>query len=446
MLERVSYSLSFRLLLIFVVLGGLFVFGTMKAIQRFYNSDDIRGLISGHLSLHVHYVREDIGIPPNIERAIAITQSVPVDIRIDGPDMDWASDPNFPPLSALEFAPSPKFSDDPDAWVDELQGVEFAAWNGHNFLKMSQGGYDIVVSTPRIADSADSFGIVPQILALGLTFLLCAYFAVRWLFRPIVSIREGAAHIGRGNFNYRISRVRRDQLGDLAADINRLAGDVESMLDAKRALLLGISHELRTPLSRMRLTLEFLEDEENADSLRAEIIEMEKIVTALLEAERLTGRHARLNRTQVVIGELIAELLDDFFARERSRITLQQPQDPVTVDIDEGRVTLMLKNLVANALRYSDARDGPVELSFAVVAHELVFRVRDHGPGMSSEQAARIGEPFYRGDPSRARSSGGTGLGLYLASLVARAHGGKLALIATDGPGATFEVRLPIAS
>lgn len=59
MLERLSYSLSFRLLLIFLVLGGLFVFGTMKAIQRFYNSDDIRGLISGHLSLHVHYVREE---------------------------------------------------------------------------------------------------------------------------------------------------------------------------------------------------------------------------------------------------------------------------------------------------------------------------------------------------------------------------------------------------
>ncbi|MDH4125961.1 MAG: sensor histidine kinase, partial [Gammaproteobacteria bacterium] len=96
--------------------------------------------------------------------------------------------------------------------------------------------------------------------------------------------------------------------------------------------------------------------------------------------------------------------------------------------------------------RYSAPADGPVELSFEVSPGELVFRVRDHGPGMPGEQAARIGEPFYRGDPSRARSSGGTGLGLYLASLVARAHGGTLALIATDQPGACFEIRLPIAS
>jgi signal transduction histidine kinase len=446
MFSRFSYSLSFRLLVIFLVLGGLFVFGTMKAIQRFYNSDDIRGLISGHLSLHVHYVREDIGVPPNIERALAITRSVPVDIRISGPDVDWASDPAFPLMSALDFAPSPKFSDEPDAWVDELQGVEFAALDGHNFLKMKQGGYDIVVSTPRIADEGDRFGIVPQILGLGLTFLLCAYFAVRWLFRPIVSIREGAAHIGRGNFDFRISKVRHDQLGDLAADINRLAGDVESMLDAKRALLLGISHELRTPLSRMRLTLEFLEDEKNAASLRVEIMEMEKIVASLLEAERLNERHAKLARTRVVVAELVAELLDDFFDRERGRIRVRQPQQPVVAEIDEARVTLMLKNLVANALRYSKSSDGPVELEFESLPGELVFRVRDRGPGMSSEQAARIGEPFYRGDPSRARSSGGTGLGLYLASLVAKAHGGTLALIASDGAGASFEVRLPIAS
>ena len=446
MIKRFSYSLSFRLLLIFLVLGGLFVFGTMKAIQRFYNSDDIRGLISGHLSLHVHYVREDIGTPPNIERAIAITQSVPVDIRISGPDMDWASDPNFPPLSQLEFGPSPKFSDEPDAWVDELQGIEFAAFAGHNFLKMRQGGYEIVVSSPRIADRGEKFGLVPQILALGLTFLLCAYFAVRWLFRPIVSIREGAAHIGRGNFDYRISKVRRDQLGDLAADINQLAADVESMLDAKRALLLGISHELRTPLSRMRLTLEFLDDEENAASLKAEIIEMEKIVAALLEAERLTGRHARLAKTKVVIGELVAELLDDFFAREKDRIVVRQPPAPVMAKVDEARVLLMLKNLLANALRYSTATDGPIELSFEEDAGDLVFRVRDHGPGLSREQAARLGEPFYRGDPSRARSSGGTGLGLYLASLVARAHGGSLALLASEEPGAHFEIRLPLAS
>jgi signal transduction histidine kinase len=444
MVKYFRQSLSFRLMVIFLVLGGLFVFGTMKAIQRFYNSDDIRGLISGHLSLHVHYVLEDIGVPPKIERAIAITESVPVDIRIEGPDIDWASDENFPELRDLDFAPSPKFSDRPGAWIDELQGVEFAVLEDHRFLKMQQADYAIVVSTPKIADTSTGPDLVLQILLMGLTFLLIGYLAVQWLFRPIRSIREGTAHIGRGHFDFRISNVRNDQLGEMASDINKLASDVENMLDAKRALLLGISHELRTPLSRMRLTLEFVEDEENVASLKAEIVEMEKIVASLLEAERLNGRHARLNRSSVDIGELIDQLIEDFFDRDRERIQVHRPGEAVEVEVDPIRIALMLKNLIGNALQYSSADDGLIEVSYAVAGDELVFRVRDHGPGISREQADRLGEPFYRGDPSRARSSGGTGLGLYLALLVAKAHGGILALQDNNEPGADFEIRLPI--
>ncbi|MDH3417101.1 MAG: hypothetical protein OEM64_12400, partial [Gammaproteobacteria bacterium] len=189
MLNRLTRSLSFRLLMIFLVLGGLFVFGTFKAIQRFYNSDEIRGLISGHLSLHVSYVREDIGVPPRIDRAIAITEKVPVDIRILGPDIDWASDPAFPRLEQLTFEPSPRFSNDPGAWAGELQGVDFADLDNHDFLRMRQGDYEVVVATPRISDVSDGPALVPLVLGLGLSFLLAAYAAVTWLFRPIQTIR-----------------------------------------------------------------------------------------------------------------------------------------------------------------------------------------------------------------------------------------------------------------
>ncbi|MDJ0813347.1 MAG: HAMP domain-containing sensor histidine kinase [Woeseiaceae bacterium] len=446
MLSRLSRSLSLRLLLIFLVLGGLFVLGTINAIQRFYNSDQIRGLISGHLSLHVSYVREDIGVPPRIERALAITKKVPVDIRIFGPDIDWASNPEFPRVEDLSFVPSPRFSDSPDAWVDELAGVDFAELGIHSFLRMRQGGYDIVVSTPRIADEPSGLPLIPSIIGLGLTFLLIGYAAAHWLFRPIRKIRDGAAAIGRGNFNLRITDIRRDQLGELANEINKLAGDVESMLDAKRALLLGISHELRTPLSRMNLALEFVDDEESAESLRAEIREMETIVVALLEAERLNSRHAPLNRTDTNVGGLLNELVDDFFSRDQNRIRVEFPDDDLRANIDEARITLLLKNLVSNALRYSKPEDGPVILSASATDTDLVFGVRDHGPGLSADQAAHIGEPFYRSDKSRTRESGGTGLGLYLASLVATAHGGSLELLDTGQPGAAFEARIPLTT
>jgi signal transduction histidine kinase len=447
MIKRLARSLSFRLLVIFLLLGGLFVYGTMVAIRWVYNSDDIRGLISGHLSLHVQYVREDIGNPPRIDRAIAITERVPVDIRILGPDIDWASDPDFPRLSELDFGPSPAFSDDPGAWVDELLGVEFASQGDHNFLRMSSGDngeYDIVVVTPRIADVRTGPDLSYIIVGLGLTFLLLGYSAVSWLFKPIRAIRTGTEQIGRGNFDHRIERIRQDQLGDLAADINKLADDVQNMLDAKRALLLGISHELRTPLSRLRLLIEFIDDVDKQQELKAEVVEMEKIIVALLEAERLNSRHEPLVRSEIRVRALVDELIDDFFSRDRDRIRLIDRSDGVSANVDEARVTLLLKNLVSNALRYSPADSGPVELTVAVESDELCLRVRDHGPGIPAEEAEHIGEPFYRGDPSRTRDTGGTGLGLYLAMLVARAHGGSLNLVDAAGQGACFEARLPL--
>ncbi|MDJ0918329.1 MAG: HAMP domain-containing sensor histidine kinase [Woeseiaceae bacterium] len=445
MLRRFSRSLSFRLFAIFLLLGGTFAYGAISAIRFVYNSDDIRGLISGHLSLHVYYVQKDIGDPPRIERALNITESVPVDIRILGPDIDWASDENFPRLSELQFGPSPAFSDDPGAWVDELNDVQFAATDLHNFLLLKSGEYDVVVSTPKISDTTRGPPLRLIIVSMGLAFLLLGYFAVSWLFKPIKRIREGASHIGRGNFDHRIKNIRSDQLGDLATDINQLAENVEHMLNAKRALLLGISHELKTPLSRMRIQTELIDNEEDQESMKAEVVEMDKIVMTLLEAERLSEGHAPLMRRPTRVGDLIESMVDDYFSRDTDRLLLDMREPDLVVDLDRPRMELCLKNLVSNALRYSPPDSGPVTISVRSSPYEVVFRIRDQGPGIPADQAEHIGEPFYRSDPSRDRQTGGTGLGLYLATLVARAHGGSLDLVDKREPGACFEVRIPLA-
>ncbi len=145
----------------------------------------------------------------------------------------------------------------------------------------------------------------------------------------------------------------------------------------------------------------------------------------------------------MTIGDLIKELIDDFFSRDLERITIDLPAGPLVASLDDARIKLMLKNLISNALRYSKPEDGPVKLSVSATPADIVLSVADQGPGLSQEQAEHIGEPFYRSDPSRTRASGGTGLGLYLAKLVATAHGGTLQLIDTDGQGACFEARLP---
>ncbi len=441
MIERLTRSLSFRLLAIFLILAAAFVYFATIGIRWLYSEDDLRELISGHLSLHVDYVRADIGDPPRIARAIEITRRVPVDIRISGNGFEWASDPAFPAMDALNFGESDIFGEDPGAWLDELENVEFAALGPHKFLKIDQGAFDIVVSSPRIAEGTPGPDLLPIILAIGLIWLFVAYLCVSWLFRPIRAIREGAAKIGRGNFDHRITAYRHDQLGDLAEDVNKLAGDVRGMLDAKRHLLLGISHELRSPLSRLRLALEFIGDSDQKESIRVEIAEMEEIIASLLEAERLNTRHAPIQRSSVLVRELIDQLIDTYFERDRARIHVETEDERIEADVDHVRVALLLKNLLSNAIRY--AGDGPITIHVAKDDSDLIISVADTGPGFSDDMQANFGEPFYRGDPSRTRNTGGYGLGLYLARLVAEAHGGKLAIDTDYTDGAKLVATLP---
>jgi signal transduction histidine kinase len=190
--------------------------------------------------------------------------------------------------------------------------------------------------------------------------------------------------------------------------------------------------------------LELLDDEAARGKLKPEITEMEKIVASLLEAERLSHRHDTLARTQVRIGELINDLVDDFFDRQRDRLIVDNRAGGLTCEVDEARITLLLKNLISNAMRYTSRESGPIELAVFQRNSELILRVSDQGPGMSKEQAGHLGEPFYRGDPSRTRDTGGTGLGLYLATMIAEAHGGELQLLNPGEPGARFECRIPI--
>ncbi|MGB5345815.1 MAG: ATP-binding protein [Woeseia sp.] len=447
MLERPSRSLSFRLLIIFLTLAASFVYFSIAAVRWVYDTDEVRELVSGHLSLHIDYVLDDIGEPPRIARAIAITRRVPVDIRIAGPQIDWASDPDFPLMSELDFNTGMALSDTAGAWLSRLPNAEFATFDEHTFLRIRRGDHAIIVASPKIADDVSNRTLMPIIVGVGLTLVLFAYLAVRWLFRPVTAIRRGAARIGQGRFDERIKNVRHDQLGDLAEDINRMAADVQGMLDAKRQLLLGISHELRTPLSRLRLAIELLDGNDqpefDADGMRGDIDEMDKVITSLLEAEHLNSRHAALHLAECDAKLMIETLISDFFARDRQRIRTEFRGTGRPANIDEARVALMIKNLISNALRYSGPEAGPVEVILEMRASELLLRVQDHGPGIAEEHRDRIGEPFFRGDPSRTRATGGSGLGLYLATLVARAHGGTLTLDRNYHDGAAFEVLIP---
>jgi signal transduction histidine kinase len=283
----------------------------------------------------------------------------------------------------------------------------------------------------------------PAIALMSIIVLAGCYFSVRWLVKPIKWIQKGTARIGQGDLDYRIRSTRRDDLGDLAADINHMADDVRDMLEAKRQLLLAISHELRSPLTRAKVALEFLDDGQVKHNLLGDIREMERLIADLLESERMNAGHTTLQRSPVELGSMLQSLVHTEFHDRFNRINLHLPLQPVVREVDEVRVRLVAKNLIENALRYTPPDAAPVEVELTAKPGMVVLRVRDHGPGIPKEHLARVTEPFYRADPARSRSTGGLGLGLYLARRIAEAHRGSLVIESELGQGTLCTVTIP---
>ena len=179
-LKRLSRSLSFRLLVIFLALAASFVYFSISALRWVYDTDELRELVSGHLSLHIDYVLDDIGDPPQIARAIAITRRVPVDIRIAGPAIDWASDSSFPKLDELDFGGEEVLGAAANGLLGQLENARFAQLGDHRFLRIGRGDHAIIVSSPKISDTVTNRALAPIIVSVGLSLVLLAYLAVRW--------------------------------------------------------------------------------------------------------------------------------------------------------------------------------------------------------------------------------------------------------------------------
>jgi signal transduction histidine kinase len=450
-LRRIGRSLSARLLGIFMVTSLVYAVASDYAVQAVLDRDYLREIIGSHIALHTRYVLQDLGVPPDIENARIMTESNPMDIRIVGPGMDWTSDPQFPPLESIPFQQTNFFerirasAADDDPWAQTLERMDFARYRRHSYVRVRQGDYEIAFVTPKIK-TVPSVPDVTAPIIVGLVSILvlaACYFGVRWLIRPIKWIKLGAGRIGQGDLDYRIPKIRNDDLGDLTQDINRMADDVQEMLEAKRQLLLAISHELRSPLTRTKVALEFLDNKKIRQGILEDVEEMERLISDLLEGERLNTRHTKLQLAPTDLSELIDELVQTDFSHQLDRIKLVCPPGSVQQEVDAIRIRLLIKNLLDNALCYSPDDSPPVELTLTRTADIVEIRVLDHGSGMSASQAEQATEPFYRADPARCRDTGGFGLGLYLCRRIVEAHGGTLTIRSEEGQGTQVTVRLP---
>jgi len=384
----------------------------------------LRGSWQGYAQPLVNHYADllaaEIGSPPNLARAQALAERLPLRIRIEGPGGRWDSQP--------EADRRRHWNDDP---------LADSPW--HPARTLADGSRVVFsLAEPARADRPRYIGWVTLIALLALTAV--AYAFVHRMLRPLADIRAGALRFGAGDFSQAIPLRRRDELGVLAQQINSMAAGLRERLDAKRQLLLAISHELRSPLTRARVNAELVAEGPERDALLRDLAEMRDLITDLLESERLAAGHTALLREATDANALVAQVLTAHFPGRAVSLDLASALPAVA--LDPVQVKLMIRNLVDNALRHGGAAGTPPSVSTAIDGDALVVTVRDHGPGVGDEQLAHLAEAFYRSDSARARETGGVGLGLYLSRLVAQAHGGSLSF-RHGTPGLVAEVRLP---
>lgn len=287
-------------------------------------------------------------------------------------------------------------------------------------------------------------------LHVGLLILLCvvilavvltAHAFLRHLLRPLRELSDGVQRLSDGELDVELQCSVHDEFGRLTDAFNFMVRRVRDMIGVRDQLLIDVSHELCSPLTRMKVTLEMLPEDEHRMRLADDIADMERMVTTLLELERLRSGHGlRFARMDLIaiLHEVAGKFQDGL-----PGVRVVSAEQVLFVDIDGEKIRTVLRNLLDNAVKYSLAGSGPIELRVERGAGTVVARVTDEGVGIPDADIARIFEPFYRVDLSRSKDTGGYGLGLSICKRVMEAHGGDITVARGAGGGTSFTLTLP---
>ena len=398
------------------------------SIQTFTRDNAAIETIPDFFARNVESIIEDIGTPPNLSNAMRLAAELDWSINIRNPIMRWSSDGDY------------RLNLDNSSFVRSLtDDAEIRSSDNEDMIVVRRDGYDFYLYQRSLDESAANLAVLYIGLALAGFVLFVNYFMVNRLLDPVRMLRRGAERIRGGDLSYRVHNDRQDELGALTDSINHMADSLQSMLEAKRQLLLAISHELRTPLTKAKLRLEFMPDSIEKQKLGEDIDEIDQLIGDLIEAERLNDEHTALSAEPVQLAEFVESVVDQYFSYEGGLEIILPAEDREYV-IDKLRIRLLLTNLLNNAIRHGRDNALRVEVIFQEDSATLV--VEDQGEGIGPEHIAQVCEPFYRADSARQRNTGGFGLGLYLCRLIAQAHGGTLEIESELGKGTRISVQV----
>ena len=293
------------------------------------------------------------------------------------------------------------------------------------------------------------------VLGVAVTIILAivlGWFAARNLTKPLDKLTRSVRRIGQGSTNEKVDIENDDEIGELALAFNQMSTELSRANDARVQMFADISHELRTPITAIAGTLEnkLMKNEdcspEEISALYDEMLRLGGMVTELQNISRLDAGHMPINKTLIDFKSFVEDFLVIVEADAESRnitVKVEYANDLPYCYADPERLKQIVLNLVSNALRYTT--DGGVVILNAWADKEnFIFSVSDTGIGMSEEECAHVFDRFYRSDRSRARETGGTGLGMAITQGLVLAHDGRIEIKSKKDVGTTFTVYLPL--
>ncbi|MGY1749885.1 MtrAB system histidine kinase MtrB [Modestobacter sp. SYSU DS0511] len=319
-------------------------------------------------------------------------------------------------------------------------------------LDQEQESLELIRSTVVISGTA----LVLFVVGIGVL-------VTRLVVDPVRRAAAGAQRLAEGHLEERLAVRGEDELARLATSFNAMADSLqrqitqlEGLSQLQQRFTSDVSHELRTPLTTVQMAAAVLHDARDefdpavarsAELLQAELNRFEVLLSDLLEISRYDAGAAVLEAEAQDLRRLVEQSVEGMTAlaeRHGCELRVDVPAKPVVAEVDGRRIERVLRNLVGNAVEHGTGR--PVELTLAASGSAAAITVRDHGVGLSSADAQHVFDRFWRADPSRVRTVGGSGLGLSISLEDARLHGGWLQVWGQPGQGAQFRLTVPLTA
>ena len=296
----------------------------------------------------------------------------------------------------------------------------------------------------RVGFSQDRYALQAPLAAVGVFLLGAALTVVTALLmvgrvgRRLDSLAEKAAEVGQGRDPEPLPETGPQEIRELTAAFNRMAGEVHSLLENRTVLLSGISHDLRTPITRLKLALSMLDaaDAVQVKRMERDLDEMNRLIGDMLVFARALQANDRKDCD-------LAATLDDLVetAARLGRLHWQPPAAACVANVGEAALRRIVGNLLDNARRYGG--EAAVDLELLCGEAEVRISVLDRGPGIPEDQREAVFRPFHRLEGSRSRDSGGSGLGLAIARQLADAYGWRIEFRQREGGGLEASLIIP---